>query len=398
MRREWLIGMKATTRIIRRLSSSSARCPIERFQLERYFAEFEFSAPFQLCNSDCEAVSQKELLSMADEECLDLWNGLTLAYTETRGHPKLLQAIAEHYDSNVTSASIATLAPEEGIYSAMRVLIRPGDTIICTTPGYQSLYSIAKALGAHVVPWNVRETNDTFWFDSRELQEIAQECKPTMIVTNFPHNPTGALPSQDEWRHVGEIADTCGATLFSDEMYRMLEFDSADRLPSACEISENAITLCGLSKSWGAPGLRVGWLASQNVKFLEEIAAFRDYTTICSAAPAEILGVIALRNTNELTSKNVNRVRQNLKRVRSWFAENDTTVSMREPKAGPIMFPKMLTSSNIETYTRKLVRDHGILLLPSTVYDYGDSHFRLGLGRDNFDNVFQRWIESFSKC
>eukprot|EP00938_MAST-03A_sp_MAST-3A-sp1_P007069 g7069.t1 len=337
---------------------------------------------------------------MADDECMNLWESLTLAYTETRGHPALLQEIANHYESNnITSSSIATLAPEEGIYSAMRVLIRPGDTIVCTTPGYQSLYSIAKSLGATVRPWNVREENETFVFDTNELETIVEECRPTMIVTNFPHNPTGALPTSEEWQRVGEIADNCGAILFSDEMYRCIEFDSKDRLPSACEISENAITLCGLSKSWGCPGLRVGWLASQNSTFLNEIAAFRDYTTICSAAPAEILGVIALRNTHKLTNDNVNLVRKNLETARSWFEENEALVSWREPRAGPIMFPKMNLRSNtenIESYVRDLVRDHGILLLPSTVYNYGESHFRLGLGRNNFDNVFQRWIESLS--
>ena len=217
-----------------------------------------------------------------------------------------------------------------------------------------------------------------------------------MIVTNFPHNPTGALPTQEDWRRIGEIADGCGAILFSDEMYRMLEFDPKDRLPSACEISENAITLCGLSKSWGCPGLRVGWLASRNSTFLNEIAAFRDYTTICSAAPAEILGVIALRNTHKLTNDNVHRVRKNLETSRSWFQRNDGVVSWREPRAGPIMFPEMkVRSGDIESYVRDLVRDHGVLLLPSTVYGYDNFHFRLGLGRDDFDSVFTRWINTF---
>ena len=359
--------------------------------LERWFAKYEFSAPYQLCNSDCEAVAQKTLLELADDEVAALWRDLSLAYTQTKGHPVLLNAIAEHYESDlIRSDSIQTFAPEEGIYAAMRCLVRPNDTVVCTFPGYQSLYEIAKAIGAKCVPWTVREEDGRFRFDPSDLEAIVEEVDPKLIVVNFPHNPTGALPTQEEWERIARIADRTGATLFSDEMYRYLEYDEADRLPSACEISPNAVTLAGLSKSWGCPGLRIGWLASQCAEFLDETAAYRDYLSICSAAPAEILGIVALRETERLCGLNRQRVLAHLSIAETRISAM-SDVEWRSPQAGPIAFPKLAAGTGAEAYATTWVREKGLLLLPSTMYEYGDAHFRVGLGRADFSDVFEIW-------
>ena len=191
--------------------------PIERFKLERWFADYEFEAPHQLCNSDCEAISQMDLLHVADEECRTLWNDLSLAYTQVKGHPALLEEIAAHYETDAIAPNhIQTLAPEEGIYTAMRVLLRPGDTIVATWPGYQSLMSVALAIGARVVPWPVREDseNGRFYFDVDDLKDIVQRERPQGCVVNFPHNPTGALPTLKEWQHIGDIVEDSGAWIF----------------------------------------------------------------------------------------------------------------------------------------------------------------------------------------
>eukprot|EP00940_MAST-03C_sp_MAST-3C-sp2_P001466 g1466.t1 len=272
----------------------------------------------------------------------------------------------------------------------MRVLLRPNDTIICTYPGYQSLYEIAKAVGARCVPWTVREENGSFRFDPSDLEVMVEKVDPTVVVTNFPHNPTGALPTQEEWQRIVRICDRANATLFSDEMYRHLEYDQADRLPSACEMSPNAVTLAGLSKSWGCPGLRVGWLASQSPDFLEEAAAYRDYLSICSAAPAEILGIIALRETDRLCGKNRQRVLKHLSMAEARVSAFPD-VEWRPPRAGPIAFPKLAAGKGAEEYATAWVREKGLLLLPSTMYEYGDAHFRIGLGRADFCEAFEIW-------
>eukprot|EP00939_MAST-03C_sp_MAST-3C-sp1_P000407 g407.t1 len=310
-----------------------------------------------------------DLLHVADEECRTLWNDLSLAYTQVKGHPALLEEIAAHYETDAIAPNhIQTLAPEEGIYTAMRVLLRPGDTIVATWPGYQSLMSVALAIGARVVPWPVREDseNGRFYFDVDDLKDIVQRERPQGCVVNFPHNPTGALPTLKEWQHIGDIVEDSGAWIFSDEMYRMLEFREEERLPSACEFS-GGIALGGLSKSWGCPGLRVGWLASQNDRFLAECAAYRDYVTICSSAPAEILGIVALRQTESLTHQHRERVLKNIRTAETLIASSMPFIEWRAPRAGPIAFPK-LVEGGARRYAERWVEEKGLLLLPSDLY------------------------------
>src|SRR5690606_20431206 len=133
-----------------------------------------------------------------------------------------------------------------------------------------------------------------------------------LIVINFPHNPTGYLPSRQELEAIVAVAERCGAYLFSDEMYRLLELDPARRLPPVCDLYSKGISLSGLSKSYALPGLRLGWLAAQETQFIERCMAFKDYTTICSSAPSEILGLMALRAADTILERNLSLIRRNL--------------------------------------------------------------------------------------
>ena len=125
---------------------------ITDFKLERYFAEHEFKVRYLLSASDCEALALDELLGMADARTLALWHGLKLSYTESQGHPQLRSEVAGLYQA-VRPEDVLIAAPEELIFIAMNALLRPGDHVIATFPGYQSLYAIAEALGCSVTRW-----------------------------------------------------------------------------------------------------------------------------------------------------------------------------------------------------------------------------------------------------
>lgn len=108
------------------------------------------------------------------------------------------------------------------------------------------------------------------------------------MIVNFPHNPTGALLSHTDWQHLCGCCKAHGAYLFSDEMYRGLEHDAAAKLPAAADSYELGISLCGMSKAFSMPGLRIGWVATQDADLLQQILQLKDYTTICSSAPSEV--------------------------------------------------------------------------------------------------------------
>ncbi|KAG2493943.1 hypothetical protein HYH03_007873 [Edaphochlamys debaryana] len=360
------------------------------FKLERYFAKWEFTAPHLLCCSDCEPLQLGELLGLADKDSLSRWENLRLSYGETRGMPELREEIAKLYDS-VTPDNVIVAAPQECVYLAMRALLRPGDHVVVTYPGYQSLYQMALSLGCEVELWGLElGPEGAAAFDVEKFKAL---LRPTtrLAVVNFPHNPSGWLPGGAQW---GDIVGACrgvGAHLFSDEIYRLMEFDPAARLPAAADVYDKAISLGGLSKAFGLPGLRVGWLAVQPAMrpFLDRVAELRDYTTICGSQPSELLGLVALRAREAVLERSMRTVRGNLEVLAAFMKEWSHVFRYSPPAAGSVGFPSLQPlyrpGESVEAFCDRLVQACGVLLLPASVYDHCPSeagrHFRVGLGR-----------------
>ncbi len=363
--------------------------PIPPFALERYFARWEFAAPYLLCASDVEGYTLRELLALADDETRQLWDDLTLGYTESAGHPLLRREIASLYATAAPDDILTFAGAEEAIYIAMRVLVSPGDRVIVTWPGYQSLHEVARSIGAEVVLWEARPEEAGWRFDVDELRALAAPGA-RLIVVNFPHNPTGALPTAAEWSAIVGIARQAGAWLFSDEVYRLLEYDPADRLPAGVDVYERAISLGVMSKPFGLAGLRVGWMAARDRAFLERAAAYKDYTTICNSAPSEILALIALRARDQALARSLDIVRRNLALADAFMAEHAGAFRWLRPRAGTIAFPGLHGRLPIEAFASALVESQGVLILPGTVYGHAGNHFRLGLGRRNFPQALER--------
>ncbi|HLF00922.1 MAG TPA: aminotransferase class I/II-fold pyridoxal phosphate-dependent enzyme, partial [Anaerolineales bacterium] len=313
---------------------------IRPFKLERYFGLYEFKAKYLLSPSDCEALTLSELLGMADADSLRLWESLSLGYTESPGHPVLREAIARTYQ-RVSPEQIVVGVPEELIYVAMNTLLEPGDGVVCVSPAYQSLYEVARWLGCSVTPW-AAELENKRWRFPLEALERSVDDRTKLIVINFPHNPTGFLPSRAELDSIIEIARHRNAYLFCDEMYRLLEHDPATRLPPVCDLYERGISLSGLSKTFALPGLRLGWLATQEESLPEKWVTFKDYTTICNSAPSEVLGIIALRAAEQIVERNLGIVRGNVQAAEKFFAERASLFEWIAPQAGSIAFPRWL--------------------------------------------------------
>jgi len=363
---------------------------IPTFELERYFAKYEFSARYMLSSSDCESISMAELLEMAGSETLRLWQELRLGYTETPGHHLLREATSNTYEG-VTAEDSLVVVPEEGIFLLMHALLEPGDHVICTYPGYQSLYEVARSIGCTVTKWLPDEENG-WYFDPGQLDSmLLSETK--LVVANFPHNPTGYLPPKEDFETLVNIVSQKGIHLLSDEMYRYLEVAPDSGLPAACELYDRAYSLSGLSKSYGLPGLRIGWLASRNHEVLERVSRLKDYTTICASAPSEILAIMALRNRDEIVARQLERVRGNLAVLDTFFADYEESISWNRPLGGSIGFPQLLFTESASQFCRQLVEEAGIMLVPSTMFDYGDRHVRFGFGRQDLPEVLDPFAQ-----
>jgi len=354
---------------------------VRPFAIERYFARFEHSARVLLSSSDCEPLGLGDLLALADEDSLELWRDLSLGYTESPGLEALRREVAGLY-TGVSPEDVLEVVPEEGILLAMQTLLEPGDHVVVTFPGYQSLYSIAEDMGCEVSHWKADEAQG--WrFDPAVLRS-ALRPNTKLVVVNFPHNPTGCLPSVDDFREIAGIVADAGARLFSDEMYRWLEPEGVDRLPSACETGPKAVTLCGMSKTFSLPGLRVGWLVTRDADLMARLAAAKDYTTICGSAPSEVLALMGLRARTGIIAANLATIGASVAAVDRLAASHPGLITWTPPRAGSVALARIATDQGTYALCEQLVAETGIMLLPSRVFDWGDAHVRFGLGRAGF--------------
>ncbi len=352
---------------------------IAPFKLERHFAEHEFSARHLLSASDCEALALAELLEMAPPGPAAIWRELRLGYTETQGHPRLRAAIAALYE-RIAPDDVVVSAPEEAVFLAMHALLEPGDRVVVQVPAYQSLHEVARSVGCDVVPWPLAAVAGEWRLDLDAL-ERSVDGRTRMVVINFPHNPTGAQASRAEFDAVVARAAARGAWLFSDEIYRLLEHDPADRLPAAADVYERAISLSGLSKAFGLPGLRIGWLASRAPGLAGRLLALKDYTTLCNSAPSEALAIVALAVRDRILARNLAIVRENSAEAGRFFARHPGRFEWLAPRAGSVAFPRWIGGASADDLCRGLLAAHGAMLVSGSMFDAGAEHVRIGLGR-----------------
>jgi aspartate/methionine/tyrosine aminotransferase len=368
---------------------------IRPFALERYFAQHEFSAEFLLCSSDVEAYALPELLALADDETRPLWEGLSLGYTETAGHPLLRAEIAALYPGLEPDDVLVFAGAQEAIFAFAQAALGDDDHAVVVTPAYQSLHEVARAAGADVS--TVELEQDSGW--ALDLDDVRRALRPdtAAIVVNFPHNPTGAHIDRATLEGLADIAEEAGAHLFSDEVYRWLEHAPAALLPGAAELSARALSLGVMSKTFALPGLRIGWLACRDRALLARIATIRDYTTICSSAPSEILALIALRRRDEVVARSRAIVDANLPLLDEFFARWEGVFEWVRPGGAAIGFPRLVADITIDDFARELVDEEGVLVLPGSVYGHPDNHFRIGFGRRNMPEALAR-LERFASA
>jgi aspartate/methionine/tyrosine aminotransferase len=361
---------------------------IAPFKLERYFARYEFEAPYMLSASDCESLSMADLLALADKEGLELWEKMALGYTESAGHPVLRAEIAGLYYSLIPD-QVLVLAPEEGIFIAMQTLLSPGDEVVVLFPAYQSLMEVARSIGCRVIPWMLEIGPDGWRLDLTQLEHSITD-KTRLLVINFPNNPTGYLPKNTELEEIIEIARRHHLTVFSDEMYRLLEYDPGCRLPPVCDQYEKGISLSGMSKAFGLPGLRIGWLATRSRDLMDRFSQFKDYTTICSSAPSEVLAIIGLRARDTILARNLAIVKGNLSLAEKFCQENSRYFRWHPPLGGSVAFPEWIGEGTVDDFCQSMVEREGVMVVPGSMFDHPGQHFRVGLGRKNFPKALER--------
>ena len=359
---------------------------IEPFEIERYYERWEFRAELMLSSSDCESRPVAELLALepgSQERLLDL----RLGYTEVPGSPELREAIASLYERCGEDRVLALAAAEEGIFLTFHALLAPDDHAVIEAPSYGSAIALARSTGAAVDLWR-RRHDDGWAYDLDELRGLLRP-RTRLLYINSPHNPTGSQMPREVFDELIELARERGIVLLSDEVYRGLEHDESRRLPSACDVYERALSLNTVSKSYGLPGLRIGWLACRDDELLARVRELKLYTTICSSAPSELLVALALRHSEQLVGASRELVLANLPLVEGFLARHSELFEWVAPTAGPIGFPRVRDGRDVRAWCERLAGQDGVLLLPGSVYGE-PQHVRMGFGRIDLPAALER--------
>jgi aspartate/methionine/tyrosine aminotransferase len=350
------------------------------FKLERYFAQYEFNVKYVLCASDCESFPIRDLLKL-EPDAADRLHQHWLGYTESMGSPALREEIGRMYDDIQPEQVLVHTGAEEAIFLFMHAALKANDHVIVHWPCYQSLAEIARGIGCRVSLW--KASGEKGWaLDLDELKDSIRSGTRAIII-NTPHNPTGYLMPPEEFQEISQIAQENGILLFSDEVYRESEYRRKDRLTAACDFGEHAVSLGVMSKTYGLAGLRIGWIATRNAEIYKNMAALKDYTTICNSAPSEFLAELALRHREVLAQRNLQIIISNLDMLDQFFARHPDRFTWQRPQAGSIGYPRLM-GGMVDDFCKNLVEKTGVLLLPGTLYDDQSNHFRIGFGRKNF--------------
>ncbi|CAN7166487.1 aminotransferase class I/II-fold pyridoxal phosphate-dependent enzyme [Pararhizobium sp. LjRoot235] len=353
------------------------------FALETYMSKWEFVAKYNMTASDAESMQLAELLAMASNEDRSDFEHLSLGYTETFGAPTLRQEIAGTYDTVEPENLICFAGAEEAIYVAMKVLLTAGDHAIIITPNYQAAETLPLSICAVT---GVALDMDNDW--DLDIGRIKAALRPNtkLISINFPNNPTGRILPRTTYDALIELCRMHGIWLFSDEVYRLIEKDEALRLPQAVDVYERGISLNVMSKAYGLPGLRIGWLAARDREFLVRCERYKHFLSICNSAPSEILARIALKNRDQILARTRGIVRSNITALNAFFAEFPHLFDWREPDGGCVAFIRYRGADGVEEFTRRVVEEAGVFFLPSSVYrsdltPVPENCLRIGFGR-----------------
>lgn len=355
------------------------------FRLETHFAKWEFKAKYHMTASDAESMSLNDLLSMATDADREAFDKLWLGYTETYGEPELRTIISKMFDALSSENILCFAGASEGIFAANTVLLDRDSHAIVVTPNYQSHETLPSVIcNATGIPLDPK---DGWSLDIDRLANAIQK-NTRLININFPHNPTGANLDESRLNRLVEVARHHGVYILSDEIFRGLGPTGTAFAPPIADLYEKGLSLNVMSKAYGLPGLRIGWIGCQNKDLLSRMERMKHYLSICNSSPAEQLTKIALKNRDRILARNCQIIDQNLQTLNAFFERYADRFQWRQPDASCIGFPKYLGTEGVETFATRLIQEHGLLILPGSIYRSDltttpTDHFRIGFGRSN---------------
>jgi aspartate/methionine/tyrosine aminotransferase len=350
---------------------------LERFEMERMQSTYENLVEFNLSESGVQPLTPRELVE--DAEGLEGLLDQRLVYTQSNGTIELRRAIASIYPGATTEHIEVTNGGSEANFITTLNLIEPGDDVVMLVPNYMQTWGLSRAFGGTIREWPLIEDRATGrWRVDLAALEALVTPRTKMIVICNPNNPTGARLTAADLDHIARVADKHGAWILSDEVYRGAEIDGQETA-SMWGRSERAIITSGLSKAYGLPGLRIGWIASQP-SLIASLWSYHDYVTIAPGALSDRLARVALapERRGRLLERTRTILRRNLPLIEAWLRDAGG-FHWITPEAGAIIYVGYDHPINSTTLVTRLREEKSVLIVPGDHFGM-DRYLRLGFG------------------
>jgi aspartate/methionine/tyrosine aminotransferase len=341
-----------------------------RFDMERMQSVWEHKVKYDLSESGVEALRLEEITRDPKE-----FMKTRLGYAEGVGREATRTLVAGIHPGHDADDVMLTTGTSEANFLALASLVNPGDEVVVVMPNYMQVHGVATALGARVREVWLRE--ERAWTIDLDALTAAVNARTRLICVCQPNNPTGQVMSQAEIQSVVRIADQHGAWILSDEVYRGAE-RSGEEAPSFSGRSERVIVTGGLSKVYGLPGLRVGWLVAPRAR-IEAAVEIKDYTTIAPATLSEALAEVALERRKQLLERARFLINERWPQLEDWAAGHSRVLHWTPPAAGAICFFSYQYPIDSMPLVDRLIREFSTMIVPG-VHFRAERHLRIGFG------------------
>jgi aspartate/methionine/tyrosine aminotransferase len=360
--------------------------------MERFMSMHEHDVEYNLSESGVHPVTLGELLE-EQPGALEALVATPLNYPRVNGTPQLREHIAALYAGAATENVLVTVGAIEANYNAIQTLLSPGDEIVIMLPNYMQIWGIARNLGLRLKSFRLREELD--WApDLAELEEVVTPETKLIAVCN-PNNPTGAVLEASAMDAIVGCAARVGAWVLSDEVYSGAERLGDGQTPSFYGRYDKVIAVGSLSKAYGLPGLRIGWVVAPK-ETVDAIWARHEYTTISATMLGNELAAIALSSATRprLLQRTRRYVRDGFRTLEEWLRPRGEVFRVVPPKAAAIAFLRYALDINSTELAERLRRQKSVLLVPGDHFGM-DRFVRLsfGLPRDDLLAALERIAE-----
>jgi len=347
---------------------------LQVFEMERWQSTWENQVEYNLSESGVHPLRVSELLGGDDVEFLNR----SLGYVQTNGTEELRRTIAAVYPGAAVDNVLVTNGSSEANFVSVWSFLERGAEIVVMLPNYMQIWGLAKTFQAKVKPFRLRETHGEWKPDMAGLRRAVGRRTKLIAVCN-PNNPTGAVMREETVAEICDIAGKVGAWILSDEVYQGAEIDGVTA-PTFWGRYKKVTVVNGLSKAYGLPGLRVGWIVTTK-DLAEKLWSYHDYTTICPTALSDYLARKALEP--KMRAKILARTRQilqkNLPIVKDWVDQHKENFSFTTPQAGAIVYLKYNLKINSTQFADRLLREKSTLIVPGDHFGM-DGYLRIGYG------------------